>query len=76
MGSIGRVNVNYIDLEHFIAESKVLHFLLYDYLQIGLAQEGILIMGNEANGISVELEKLVQNRLTIPRFGAVQNGKS
>jgi TrmH family RNA methyltransferase len=34
-----------------------------------LCQEGILIMGNEANGISVELEKLVQNRLTIPRFG-------
>jgi hypothetical protein len=25
-------------------------------LQIGFAQEGILIMGNEANGISVELE--------------------
>jgi TrmH family RNA methyltransferase len=33
-------------------------------------------MGNEANGISKELEKLIKNRLTIPRFGNMQKTES
>jgi TrmH family RNA methyltransferase len=33
-------------------------------------------MGNEANGISEELEKLVKNKLSIPRFGAIQKTES
>jgi RNA methyltransferase, TrmH family len=33
-------------------------------------------MGNEANGISPEIEKLVKNRLTIPRFGTLQKTES
>jgi TrmH family RNA methyltransferase len=41
-----------------------------------LPQEGIIIMGNEANGISEELENLVQKRLTIPRFGDLQKTES
>jgi TrmH family RNA methyltransferase len=41
-----------------------------------LPQAGIIIMGNEANGISAEIEKLVQNRLTIPRFGEIQKTES
>jgi TrmH family RNA methyltransferase len=41
-----------------------------------LPQEGIIIMGNEANGISPELEKLIKKRLTIPRFGTLQKTES
>ena len=33
-------------------------------------------MGNEANGISPEIEKLIKNRLTIPRFGNLQKTES
>ena len=33
-------------------------------------------MGNEANGISAKLEKLVKNRLAIPRFGNLQKTES
>jgi RNA methyltransferase, TrmH family len=33
-------------------------------------------MGNEANGINQKLEKLIQNRLTIPRFGKLQKTES
>jgi TrmH family RNA methyltransferase len=29
-------------------------------------------MGNEANGISLEIENSINNRLTIPRFGDLQ----
>jgi RNA methyltransferase, TrmH family len=80
MGSIARVNVNYIDLNAFIAQSKIPVFGTFmdgeNIYKLTLPQEGIIIMGNEANGISAELEKLVKNKLTIPRFGALQKTES
>jgi TrmH family RNA methyltransferase len=33
-------------------------------------------MGNEANGISMELQGIIKNRLTIPRFGSLQKTES
>ena len=80
MGSIARVNVNYIDLNAFIARTKLPVFGTFmdgeNIYKINLPQEGIIVMGNEANGISAELEKLIQNRLTIPRFGDIQKTES
>lgn len=80
MGSIARVNVNYIDLNTFIAQSKIPVFGTFmdgeNIYKSTLPQEGIIIMGNEANGISPELEKLVKNKLTIPRFGTLQKTES
>lgn len=80
MGSIARVNVNYVDLNAFILESKLPVFGTFmDGLNIyktTLPSEGIIIMGNEANGISEELEKVIKNRLSIPRFGDVQKTES
>ena len=80
MGSIARVNVNYIDLENFIGQTQLPVFgtfmegsIIY---KTDLPQEGIIVMGNEANGISPELEKLIKNRLTIPRFGSLQKTES
>jgi len=80
MGSIARVNVNYIDLNAFIVQSKIPVFGTFmdgeNIYKLTLPQEGIIIMGNEANGISAELEKLVKNKLTIPRFGTLQKTES
>ena len=80
MGSIARVNVNYIDLNTFISETKLPVFGTFmdgkNIYKSVLPQEGIIIMGNEANGISSELELLVKNRLTIPRFGHLQKTES
>jgi TrmH family RNA methyltransferase len=80
MGSIARVNVNYVDLELFISESKLPVFGTFmdgaNIYKTTLPSEGIVIMGNEANGISDELEKLAQNRLSIPRFGDIQKTES
>ena len=33
-------------------------------------------MGNEANGISGEIKKVVSNKLTIPRFGNIKKTES
>ena len=80
MGSIARVNVNYIDLNVFISQSKLAVFGTFmdgeNIYKTDLPEEGIVIMGNEANGISKELEKSINNRLTIPRFGDVQKTES
>ncbi|MBP6181562.1 RNA methyltransferase [Flavobacterium sp.] len=80
MGSIARVNVNYIDLNTFLTQTKLPIFGTFmngeNIYKTSLPQEGIIIMGNEANGISPEIEKLVQNRLTIPRFGEIQKTES
>jgi TrmH family RNA methyltransferase len=80
MGSIARVNVNYIDLEAFVNQTKLAVFGTFmdgnNIYKTELPQEGIIIMGNEANGISPELEKLIKNRLTIPRFGTIQKTES
>ncbi|MCC9062954.1 TrmH family RNA methyltransferase [Flavobacterium piscisymbiosum] len=80
MGSIARVNVNYVDLKNFIAEANVPVFGTFmdgeNIYQSNLPQSGIIIMGNEANGISSEIEKIVTSRLTIPRFGELQKTES
>jgi TrmH family RNA methyltransferase len=80
MGSIARVNVSYIDFESFISQTQLPVFGTFmngtNIYKTDLPQEGIIIMGNEANGISPEIEKLVKNRLTIPRFGTLQKTES
>jgi TrmH family RNA methyltransferase len=80
MGSIARVNVNYLDLNDFIANTHLPVFGTFmdgdTIYKTTLPQEGIIVMGNEANGISESLESLIQNRLTIPRFGDIQKTES
>jgi TrmH family RNA methyltransferase len=80
MGSIARVNVNYVDLEIFINQAKLPVFGTFmegnNIYKTNLPPEGIIIMGNEANGISEEIEKLIKNKLTIPRFGTIQKTES
>lgn len=82
MGSLSRVNVVYGDLARFIQESKVERvygtFMDGDNIyQANLQQhKGIVVMGNEANGISKEIEQLVTQRISIPRFGSLQQTES
>jgi len=80
MGSIARVNVNYVDLNAFITQTKLPVFGTFmdggNIYKSTLPREGIIIMGNEANGISESLEQLIKNRLTIPRFGDLQKTES
>ena len=80
MGSISRVNVRYLDLKTFLVQTKLPIFGTFmsgeNIYKSKLPQKGIIIMGNEANGISSEIEELIQNRLTIPRFGHSQKAES
>ncbi len=75
MGSIARVNINYVDLPEFLKEIKKKHpvygaFLEGDNLYTQtLPSKGVIVMGNEANGISSEIKNLVTHKLSIPQFG-------
>lgn len=80
MGSISRVNVVYGNLEKFLSETKLPVFGTFMngkniYKEI-LPNEGIIVMGNEANGISKAIENLVSERIAIPRFGDLQATES
>ena len=76
MGSISRVNVVYGNLEAFLTKTKLTVFGTFmdgsNIYQEALPKEGVIVMGNEANGISSSVEKLVSERIAIPRFGNIQ----
>ncbi|QDO93717.1 RNA methyltransferase [Formosa sediminum] len=81
MGSITRVNINYIDLERFVTEVNVPVYGAFMegenvYNHTALNDSGILIMGNEANGVSKPIEALITQKITIPRFGSLQATES
>ena len=39
-------------------------------------EDSVLVIGNESQGISPELETLITNKITIPQFGASQETES
>ncbi len=81
MGSITRVKINYVDLPIFLKENnshlKAGAFLEGENLFVSETQkDSILILGNEANGISEEIEKLVEKKINIPQFSKAKNTES
>ncbi|RVT73119.1 RNA methyltransferase [Flavobacterium sufflavum] len=80
MGSITRVCVAYVNLEEYISQTKLPVFGTFmdgeNVYKSSLSQEGVIVMGNEANGISEGIENLIKNRISIPRFGDLQKTES
>lgn len=80
MGSLTRVSIHYTDLENYITKSNLDTFIAdmdgENVYKTKLPKEGILIMGNEANGVSKEIKSLLQYKISIPRFGETQETES
>ncbi|WP_397445553.1 TrmH family RNA methyltransferase [Polaribacter sp. R77954] len=80
MGSLTRIPVKYLDLEVYLKSTKITTFIAdmdgQNVYQSDLTKEAILIMGNEANGVSEEIKSLVTHKLSIPRFGEIQKTES
>lgn len=73
MGALARVNIHYSDLVEFLAEHKdipVYGTLLdgNDMYKQHLTPNGIIIMGNEGNGIRSEIQQMITNKLYIPNY--------
>ena len=41
-----------------------------------LLQPAIIVLGNESNGISPAIQRLITHKITIPRFGTLQQTES
>ena len=74
MGSIARVNIIYISLTKLI-DSLPADYPVYGTLLDGdniytqtLTPHGLIVMGNEGNGISPEIRQKVNHRLLIPSY--------
>lgn len=80
MGSLARVQVEYINLAPYLKATDLEIFGTFmdgkNIYKSNLPSKGIIVMGNEANGISSEIEQLVTQKIAIPRFGSLQQTES
>lgn len=76
MGSIFRVNVNYVKLESFLKphfeEKKTNIYGAFlegeNIYKTDLQKNGILVLGSESHGISPKIANYIKKKLTIPHF--------
>ena len=80
MGSLTRVAVSYLDLKKYLQNASVPIFVAdmdgLDVYKTKLPDSALLVLGNEANGISDEIKQLVTTKITIPRYGDFQQTES
>lgn len=73
MGSISRVNIVYEDITSFLKDCPLPVYGAFmggtSHYSQNLPKAGILVMGNEANGISSQVENLLSEKISIPQFG-------
>ena len=77
MGSFCRVEIQYTALVDYLS---AVHRPIYgtflggkDVHSISFSGGGFIVIGNESNGISPEVEKLITQKITIPRFGKAES---
>ena len=80
MGSISRVNITYLDLQNSLESNSLKTYGTYmqgdSIYEIDEIQNGVILFGNEANGINPNLLKFIDKRLSIPRFGKLKKTES
>ncbi len=83
MGSLTRVNVSYFELEDYLLSVDFPVYgtfmegeSIYNLADTSVDGTGIVIFGNEANGISEKIEHQITHRVTIPKFGEIQKTES
>jgi TrmH family RNA methyltransferase len=80
MGSIARVDIQYCDLSEYLTNASL---PIYGGVLNGeniytskMPRKAIVVLGNEANGISDQIMALISNKITIPQFGASKKTES
>lgn len=76
MGAISRVKIIYCNLEETLKELRVKYKLpVYgafmegdDIYKTDLSAKGVIVMGNEGNGISTLIERIVSQKIHVPTF--------
>jgi TrmH family RNA methyltransferase len=78
MASLQRVNLIYIDIETMLADNKSIPKFAAalqgkSLKTIAQLKEGIIIIGNESKGISENILKLADEKITISKFGEAES---
>tara|TARA_B100000795_G_C22724756_1_gene408973 strand:+ start:415 stop:1134 length:720 start_codon:yes stop_codon:yes gene_type:complete len=80
MGSLARTAIFYINLKEYLKETSLPIFIAdmngQNIHQTKFPSSAVLVMGNEANGISDSIRKTVSTKISIPRFGNSQQTES
>jgi TrmH family RNA methyltransferase len=77
MGSLSRVNIIYTDFKVLFSQ---INFPVYGAVLDGksiyetdFGLQGIILLGNEGNGISKDLQEIINYPITIPRYGKAES---
>ena len=80
MGAIFRIKTLYTNLEVFLSEATTNQVPVYGTFMDGnniytepLTRNGIIVLGNEGNGISEPISRLVTRKIAIPTFSTNTN---
>jgi RNA methyltransferase, TrmH family len=77
MGSFTRTDIFYTSLETYLqnCDHKILGAFLNgeDVHHYNFGKGALVVIGNEARGISPSVEKLITGRITIPRYGQAES---
>lgn len=83
MGAIFRIKIRYTRLEDFLMDACENQLPVYGTFLEGndiyaeqLTRNGILVFGNEGNGISPEVAALVSHKISIPSFSSGKGSES
>ena len=77
MGSLSRINVHYTNLATVLHQAGLPIFGAMlngeNIYNTNFGAEGLIVMGNEGNGLRPEIEKLINKAVTIPRTGSAES---
>jgi TrmH family RNA methyltransferase len=77
MGGIFRVDVSYTDLAAWLPSTGMPVFCAtldgMPLQHIAPPEEGVIVIGNEARGVSDAVRALATHRVTIPRYGHAES---
>ena len=80
MGSLSRVEVHYLPLAGFLATCDLPVYVATlqgtNLYTTTFPEDCVIVLGNEANGVSPEGVALANGAITIPRFGKLQQAES
>jgi len=80
MGSFVRTNIFYTNIEKFLNDKEIPNYVAdmqgENMYKVNFPEKFNLILGNEGNGIRQATRNIVDNTITIPRFGSNKTTES
>jgi TrmH family RNA methyltransferase len=81
MGSLTRVNIIYVELNSYLSTTSTHTYGAYMeganvYESQLISGNAVIVLGNEANGISSEIQSHIDERISIPSYGQSKGAES